>query len=144
MLARKFGGRAVARNIGLGLRAMSSGKSSRMSGFHKMDIPGRLAKLESSGFIKAEGMAAFTGEGLKLQDANNMIENVIANFSIPMGVSLNMLVNGREYFPLAHSPPLFPLIPSSLPLPSTPQVECPQAARPNGPQLLPAQSRAAQ
>lgn len=81
-----------------------------MSGFHKMDIPARLAKLESSGFIKAEGMAAFTGEGLKLQDANNMIENVIANFSIPMGVSLNMLVNGKEYFPLLPPPPMLPLL----------------------------------
>lgn len=134
--------RSVARHVCVGLRAMSSSKSSRMSGFHKMDIPGRLAKLESSGFIKAEGMAAFTGEGLKLQDANNMIENVIANFSIPMGVSLNMLVNGRECFPI----PLIPLIPliPILSTPSTSPVECPRAAKLNGPQLLPEQSRTVQ
>ena len=80
------------------VRHMSGGgkKSSRMSGFHKMDIPARVAKLEAAGFLSGESAAAFRGEGLKLADANNMIENVVTNFSIPMGVALNMVVNGRE------------------------------------------------
>jgi hydroxymethylglutaryl-CoA reductase len=74
-----------------------SEKSSRMSGFHNMGVSDRLDKLVKSGFLTEEGRLALSGKGLQLEDASHMVENVIATFGMPLGVSLNMVVNGKEY-----------------------------------------------
>ena len=73
------GARAVRR-----MSSAGAGKSSRLSKFHTLDIPGRVAKLEQAGFLTPETRAALRGEGLALEDANNMIENVLATFGVPM------------------------------------------------------------
>jgi hydroxymethylglutaryl-CoA reductase len=73
-----------------------SERSSRMSGFHNMGVPDRLDKLVKSGFLSEDGKAALSGQGLQLEDANHMIENVIGTFKMPLGVSLNMVINGKE------------------------------------------------
>ncbi len=59
-------------------------KSSRLSKFHTLDIPGRVSTLEKAGFLTPETSAALRGQGLALDDANNMIENVLATFGVPM------------------------------------------------------------
>ena len=69
------------------VRHMSSAdavKSSRLSKFHTLDIPGRVSTLEKAGFLTPETSAALRGQGLALDDANNMIENVLATFGVPM------------------------------------------------------------
>uniref|UniRef100_A0A6U2EQV5 3-hydroxy-3-methylglutaryl coenzyme A reductase n=1 Tax=Hemiselmis andersenii TaxID=464988 RepID=A0A6U2EQV5_HEMAN len=38
-----------------------------------------------------------SGPGLEMSDAASMIENVITTFKLPMGVSLNMTINGKDY-----------------------------------------------
>ena len=81
------------------VRSMSSsgGRSSRISGFHNLGVEERIDKLASAGFLSQESVQAIRGAGLQLQDAKNMVENVISTFGLPMGVALNMLVNNREY-----------------------------------------------
>lgn len=70
-------------NSGAGGSA-AGGKSSRLSKFHSLDIPARVAALEKAGFLTSETRAALEGQGLALSDANNMIENVLATFGVPM------------------------------------------------------------
>ena len=81
------------------LRAMStsSERSSRISGFHNLAIPERIEKLRENGFLNDESAAALRGEGLKVNDASNMVENVVSTFGMPMGIALNIVVNGRDY-----------------------------------------------
>ena len=67
-----------------------------MSKFHSLDIPGRIDTLESAGFLTPEQKTALTGAGLTLDGADTMVENVVAVFGLPMGVSLNMVVNGTD------------------------------------------------
>lgn len=74
----------AARGIGRSMGSSVVGKSSRLSGFHKLDIAARTAALEKAGFLTTETRAAIEGRGLALDDANNMIENVLATFGIPM------------------------------------------------------------
>ena len=50
-----------------------------------------------AGFISPDTRAALEGRGLALEDANNMVENVLATFGMPMGVALNMTVNGKDH-----------------------------------------------
>jgi hypothetical protein len=74
----------------LAVRMMSSGagdaasKSSRLSKFHTLDIPGRISALEKAGFVTPDTRTALEGSGLALHDADNMIENVLATFGVPM------------------------------------------------------------
>jgi hydroxymethylglutaryl-CoA reductase len=81
------------------LRALpknSGERSSRLSKFHTLDIASRLDKLETAGFVTPEQKAALQGEGLSIESASSMVENVVAVFGMPMGVSLNMTVNGED------------------------------------------------
>lgn len=55
-----------------------------MPKFHTLPIKERVAALERAGFLTAETRAALEGQGLALEDANNMIENVLATFGVPM------------------------------------------------------------
>jgi hydroxymethylglutaryl-CoA reductase len=83
MTSGRVGG-YVARAVGSRMTSSGAGKSSRLSGFHKLDIPARTAALEKAGFLTPETRAAIEGRGLALDDANNMIENVLATFGVPM------------------------------------------------------------
>ena len=69
------------------VRRMSSigaGKSSRLPKFHTLDVSARIDALEKAGFLTSETRAALEGRGLALEDANNMVENVLATFGVPM------------------------------------------------------------
>eukprot|EP00960_Hanusia_phi_P027786 747017-Hanusia_phi.AAC.2 len=77
-------------------KSSSSPRSSRISKFHALTVPQRLAALHGAGFVSQETLAALEGEGLELKQADQMIENVLGTFKMPMGAALNMVVNGRE------------------------------------------------
>ena len=51
---------------------------------------------DSNEYRCSQNKAALEGEGLALKTAGGMIENVIGTFKMPMGVSVNMTVNGKE------------------------------------------------
>lgn len=76
---------------------MSSSRSSRLPGFYNLPLEQRLAKVVEVGDLNNETRAALLGErGLTLELADNLIENVIGIFSLPLGIAVNFIVNQRE------------------------------------------------
>ncbi|RLD92661.1 MAG: 3-hydroxy-3-methylglutaryl-CoA reductase, partial [Bacteroidetes bacterium] len=72
-------------------------KSSRIKGFYKLSLEKRRQELIDLGFSTFENLQYFNPEtALALETAENMIENVIGTFSLPVGLALNFQVNGRE------------------------------------------------
>ncbi|MCK5793834.1 MAG: hydroxymethylglutaryl-CoA reductase, degradative [Anaerolineales bacterium] len=72
-------------------------KSSRIKGFYKLSLEKRRQELIDLGFSTSENLQCFNPEtALALETAENMIENVIGTFSLPVGIALNFQVNGRE------------------------------------------------
>jgi hydroxymethylglutaryl-CoA reductase len=70
--------------------------TSRIPGFHRLDIDVRRAKLGHALDLAPEERAALATEGLPLDVADVMIENAVGTFALPFGVALNFVVNGRE------------------------------------------------
>jgi hydroxymethylglutaryl-CoA reductase len=65
--------------------------------FYDMTIPERLDELQQcSGLSDSQALAISGEQGLSLEKANAMIENVVGLFSLPMGIAQNFLINGRE------------------------------------------------
>jgi hydroxymethylglutaryl-CoA reductase len=65
--------------------------------FYNLSPGERLERLLSEVSLTATETAYLSGEeGLSLESADHMIENVIGTFSLPMGIARNFVVNGRE------------------------------------------------
>ncbi len=72
-------------------------KSSRIKGFYNISLEKRRQELIDLGFSTSENLQNFNPEtALPLEIAENMIENVIGTFSLPVGIALNFQVNGRD------------------------------------------------
>lgn len=72
--------------------------SSRLSGFYQRSIPERQALLsEWAGLDPADQLTLRGDTGLNSVQADQMIENVIGIYALPMGLATNFLVNGRDY-----------------------------------------------
>jgi len=77
---------------------MSEMVTSRMAGFHKLPLKERVAKLASMFNLTPRDVEALQGHAqVDAELANQMIENAVGTFSLPMGLGLNMVVNGRDY-----------------------------------------------
>jgi hydroxymethylglutaryl-CoA reductase len=75
----------------------STPNTSRLPGFYQLPIEERHSTLTGNGWLTPDEILALSGErSLTLDQADHMIENVIGMFSLPLGVALNFLVNGRE------------------------------------------------
>ncbi len=71
--------------------------SSRIPGFYNLTLEERRSELASRGLLTPENLAALGGEtGLSLEKAQNMIENVIGTYALPVGIALNFVINGRD------------------------------------------------
>jgi hydroxymethylglutaryl-CoA reductase len=71
--------------------------SSRIPGFYNLPLEQRLTELAQRGELSAEDLAALNGKrGLSIEQADHMIENVVGLYSLPLGIALNFIVNGRE------------------------------------------------
>jgi hydroxymethylglutaryl-CoA reductase len=69
--------------------------SSRIPGFYRLPPEARLSTiLERLGLDRNQTDAL--GQGLDIGTADSMIENVIGTFSLPVGVGINFLVNGKD------------------------------------------------
>ena len=67
-----------------------------MPGFYNKTLSERLqAVAEQLGLSQEEVDAAF-GAGLSLDGADHMIENVIARYSLPLGIATNFRINHKE------------------------------------------------
>ena len=68
---------------------------SRLPGFYNLSLEERLKRLSDR--LAPEDVAALSGQaGLSAEQADQMIENVIGVFALPLGIALNFVVNGRE------------------------------------------------
>ncbi len=70
---------------------------SRIPGFYNFSLEERLAEVARRGDLSAGDIAILKGDtSLTLDQADHMIENVVGLFSLPLGIALNFVVNGRE------------------------------------------------
>src|ERR1700722_2418738 len=83
-------------------------ESSRLPGFYKLPIEERVAALSRLARLPGTDAEMLLDEsaGLPLETANQMIENAIGVFALPLGLGLNFLINGRDYLvPMAVEEP---------------------------------------
>ena len=65
--------------------------------FYQMTLPERWQILEETSGLDAEQIAAINGEaGLRLEQANHMIEDVVGLYALPLGVAQHFVINGIE------------------------------------------------
>src|SRR5688572_2011905 len=70
--------------------------NSRISGFYNLTLEERRKKLVDSSLLTPEDLLPFTTGGLSAETADHMIENVIGMYSLPIGIGLNFMINGRD------------------------------------------------
>jgi hydroxymethylglutaryl-CoA reductase len=70
--------------------------SSRIPGFYKLPPGKRREAIEAHADLKTDEVAALDGHALSMDQADLMVENVIGTFALPLGVGLNLLIDGRE------------------------------------------------
>jgi hydroxymethylglutaryl-CoA reductase len=70
--------------------------NSRISGFYNMPLNERRTKLAEAAAQTPESLLPFDNGGLTTEAADHMIENVIGLYSLPLGIALNFMVNGRD------------------------------------------------
>ncbi len=70
--------------------------TSRISGFYNLTIEERRAKLADASHLSLPELAPWTTGGLSAESADHMIENVVGMHSLPVGIGLNFMVNGRD------------------------------------------------
>jgi len=72
-------------------------KTSSYSGFFKLPVEQRLDEVaEFAELTEEEKAILFSADSLDMEKADHMVENVIGRFSLPLGVGLNFIINGRE------------------------------------------------
>ncbi|NIS82643.1 MAG: hydroxymethylglutaryl-CoA reductase, degradative [Anaerolineales bacterium] len=76
---------------------MTSDYSSSLSGLYNLPIEQRMAMVSKSADLDTTTVATLQGiDGLTLQLADHMIENVVGVFGLPLGIATNFLINGRD------------------------------------------------
>jgi hydroxymethylglutaryl-CoA reductase len=71
--------------------------TSRRPGFYNLPLDERFKQLDPESHLPEDTLSALTGESaLTLDQADHMIENVVGMHSLPLGIGLNFIVNGRE------------------------------------------------
>ncbi len=73
-------------------------KSSRIPGFYRLPVEQRLAYLARSFELSDEQLNELrNGNALRIEHAVNLVENAIGVFSLPLGLGLNFLIDGKNY-----------------------------------------------
>jgi len=72
-------------------------KTSRIPGFYTQSIEQRLKSLAEACGSSQEELSVFQDQGgLTVEQADHMVENAIGVYSLPLGLGLNFIINGRE------------------------------------------------
>jgi hydroxymethylglutaryl-CoA reductase len=81
--------------------------TSRIPGFYNLTASERLAVVGAFAGLGADEVSALQGGGgLDLGRAEQMVENVVGTFGLPLGVAANFRINGRDYLiPMAIEEP---------------------------------------
>lgn len=66
-----------------------------LTGFYRLSLSDRLARISDYANLNSEDVETLSN-GLSLEQADSMIENVIGRYTLPFGVGTNFLINGRE------------------------------------------------
>lgn len=81
-------------------------KTSRIAGLYRQPPVKRLEAVAEIGGLSSEESAMISEKGLSLEQADNMVENVIGLFQVPLGVATNFVVDGEEVLiPMATEEP---------------------------------------
>lgn len=82
-------------------------RNSEFSGFYKLSVEERLNKVvEFSGLEQEHIESLQNPDSLTSKDADNMVENVIGRFTLPVGVAVNFKINDKDYIiPMATEEP---------------------------------------
>jgi len=81
--------------------------TSKISGFYKLTVDERVELVKNFTNLSDDDVKLLKEpNGLPMETASRMIENVIGRIQIPLGVATNFLINGKEYFiPMATEEP---------------------------------------
>src|SRR5260370_33303914 len=72
--------------------------SSRISGLYQRTLPDRVAAVAQWAGLDSSEQATLLGmTGLNTTQADQMIENVIGIYSLPLGLAINCLINEKDY-----------------------------------------------
>jgi hydroxymethylglutaryl-CoA reductase len=69
---------------------------SRLSGFYNLSVEERLALIAKETSLEPDEAAVLCEAGLGLDRADQMIENVVGVYGLPLGIATNFRVNGRD------------------------------------------------
>ena len=70
---------------------------SRIPDFYDLDVDERISiLLKKLGFEDDMDLTSSIKSGLALDNANNMIENVVGLYGLPIGIATNFLINERD------------------------------------------------
>lgn len=76
---------------------MENQRSSRLPGFYQKSLAERVAIIAEWTGLNAAEQTILEGVGLSPQQANQMVENAIGVYALPLGVATNFLINGKDY-----------------------------------------------
>ncbi|MCK4327312.1 MAG: hydroxymethylglutaryl-CoA reductase, degradative [Candidatus Diapherotrites archaeon] len=80
--------------------------NSQVSGFYKLSPKERLDQVAAETGLSDEEKEAIANAMLPMEQANRMIENVIGEMPIPLGIAVNFKINGEDKFiPMAIEEP---------------------------------------
>jgi hydroxymethylglutaryl-CoA reductase len=88
---------AFARGAEVKMSGLPMSENSRIPGFYNLPLTERLAELSGRSELSPEELEALAGNaGLSVEQADHMIENVVGLYSLPLGIALNFMVNGKD------------------------------------------------
>jgi len=81
--------------------------SSEIQGFYRLSVEERLKLVQKlTGITEEEARSLGNTGGLPVETADRMIENVVGGITIPLGIAVNFLINGKDYLvPMALEEP---------------------------------------
>jgi len=85
---------------------MTTDRSSRIPGFYRLSVEARRSELCARAELSPEDLATFEAGGIDTLTADQVVENVVGVYALPLGIGLNFRVNGQDYLvPMAVEEP---------------------------------------
>jgi len=83
-----------------------SEQGSRIPGFYRLTVEARRRELCERSELSIDDLTTLDHGGLDTRTADQVVENVVGVYTLPLGVGLNFRVNGRDYLvPMAVEEP---------------------------------------